>query len=411
MDFEPSESSIKMAGKAFGKIFLTTLFFNTIILLIFSLVFFVFLPSGSKPENWREVLMLANIGILFSSSCVLALGKWISPEYRLPNLLGFLQDQSELKIWPAFSRDEVNAVDYLEKVRSMNTVVSILILIVTVLMLLNHELEKAYKEQAEKEKCSTARTEQAAWATGITVDSDHPLSNEPVPKPREGHPGLIKRVPNTDAQLSPCFRKVMFDMNYFFGLLSFLFGLWTAEILDTAANPYVDRQGMRRGKLKQRFFYHEAFYFGGSGYCYVTIGFFSLLVLSMFSLLLDPLLITGVFILVILFAGIYFYGYYERLCLANGSSIIELRENKSPESDTGWRFGSRWQINLGVSFGTVLVGFVMWGVMYCWFVHLKSEANILIGLYIAFYTFVLGLEIHSPVLLPGLRKLRRLYAP
>lgn len=359
---EESTLWIQKFREAFLKILITTFFYSNLLLLL-SFVFV--LQKELKPNTWIDVLVLADIGIFFSSSCVLALGEWIAPIYRLPNLLGFLQHQSELKIKPAPSRHGARPRDYLEKVRSVNTVVSILILIVTVLMVLNHAMK-----QAEKEKCSSARTEDRAWATGITVDSDHPLSNEPAPKPREGHPVLI--MSSTDTKLSPCFREFMFDMNYFLGLLSFLFGLWTAEILDTAANPFVNRPGIS-GILKQRFFYHEAMAFGGSGHYYVTVGFFSLLMLSIFSLLLNPLIITLFFVCVIVFASRYFYGYYEERCYR----MVDLH------SDTRWRF--RWYepTTLGVFLGTLLAGIGMGLLMYSWFVRCRSCDNFLWWAWIA----------------------------
>lgn len=252
------------------KIFLPILFFEFVLGMIFFTVFrgvpYLFLGmSKIRLENWVDAFYLANIISLSSFVCLFAFGRWVPKPLRLPNLMALLRDQAWLKTDSLNSAPHHTEAEkegtYLEKARSMNMVISILVLISTVLLILNHDLE-------------------------------------------------IK-VGGNRAQFGADFFNVIIDMNYFLALLNFLFGLLTAEMLDTAANAFIRIKDRHEGHLKQRFFYHRALLVGGAGYYYTTVGAFSVLALSFFSVLLPIWLPTATFLIASVGASRYFFGYYK----------------------------------------------------------------------------------------------------
>ena len=234
-------------------------------------------------------------------------------------------------------------------------VLSIMILIVTVLLLLNHEQEKAMEEKLEKLKpCARILSlSERRRCEELRVD-EFEAGNRSISWPRK----MFEIEP------SPSFRKFIVHTNYFLGLLSFLFGLTAAEILDTAANPFIPVGRRRLGHLKQRFFYRDALHFGGSGYYYVTIGLFLLLTLSIFSLLIGPLTLSFALLIGLLLACVYFFGYYEYGRGNDEPHIVLSGEREPPAPPRPWIHSSpriHWGAFLGIIFGAVIIIFSLLG--------------------------------------------------
>jgi len=221
---------------------------------------------------------------------------------------------------------------YREKAYSMNMVISILVLIATVLLGLNHEFQKKEegKELGELQR-ETAELQKEYFAKALGKGSPTNTSKQSIP---EINGSSLMRLRSTVrsalvAEPSPRFRWFIIHVNYFIALLNFAFGLATAEILDTAANTFVRESARIAGHRKQTFFYHRALVFGGAGYYYATMGVFCVLALSLFSLLLPVWLPTATLLIASLFAVRYFFGYYEP-DRSDGTKVILRGEDDDP---------------------------------------------------------------------------------